>query len=90
MHSVLLFVEKPTTEDPAILQVWRNFWGAAQKTVESTTGTQTLGESCWLIDLQTSVHAFADIVHAAKQYQFRYRVLFLQDPPKWIDSSKSS
>ena len=90
MHSVLLFVEKPDAAANLPKNTWEGFGTAAIHTLQRDTTAHTLGESCWLISLETSRHSFVALACAAQERKLKYRVVFLSEEPRWIDSPQTS
>ena len=85
MHSVLLHVEKPAGSTSAEVQAWQSFPGIAASITSQDEAIRMLGESCWLLPLQKSVHSFVALAHAAQVHKLTYHVLFFEAEPPWID-----
>lgn len=83
MHSVLLYVEQPAYNTEETLN-WTPFREKAGIITRSFVGTETLGESCWLIPLHSDLGNFASLVYEIQAHKLQYRVLFLEEEPAWI------
>lgn len=89
MHSVLLYVEQPAYNTDETLN-WTPFLEKAGIITRSSVQTERLGESCWLIALQSDLGNFASLVYEAQFHKLRYRVLFLEEEPAWIRPSTTT
>ena len=87
MHSVLLFVEKPTSGPSPQRDVWPTLLATASHIVSTDAAVQTLGESCWLIPLRTSMHSFVTLASLADTQKLAYRLMFFPDEPRWLRTS---
>ena len=80
MHSAILSVEMPEQQ---ITRAWTVFWTLTEA-ARASAATKQLSENVWLINVQQSPAAFAQLVAACEQQKFRYEVLAIEHEPRWL------
>jgi hypothetical protein len=88
MHSILIVIEKPTTDELETQQTWRNATRALYGKIHQLETVEILSENVLLISLANGLQTFESITRICTDWLLPYRVLFFEEAPSWIHSQK--
>jgi hypothetical protein len=77
---------KPTDMD--YFDQWKQLCNKIRGILKTNQEVTMLGQNVFLIPAKTDLPVAVEILGLAKTYQIRYRVLYLDQPPDWVDSPK--
>jgi hypothetical protein len=87
MRYALIVIDAVAYKDPDKLQDRIDFSKALSDITKGSEGLEILSDNVLLLCLEKSLSAFGNVLHAAHETGFAYRVLFLDDP-QWFYSSR--
>ena len=84
MHSILFQIPGLAGGDPMKKADREKVLGIASDKIENYKGIEKLADNLWLLRADSGLPFFCCIASLAEQHQIPYRILVLEDEPKWL------
>ena len=84
MHSALVIIEKPNTNEPELGQAWQRILQKIAEQLGLYANMKRIGEYSLEIELSNSMPALVNLLHTVQVEHIPYQVLFFEEKPCWI------
>ncbi|HVM60544.1 MAG TPA: hypothetical protein VMV72_06710 [Verrucomicrobiae bacterium] len=94
MHSILLIAEMPQAlserEQPSWIYQLKTIEANALQDAGGDASLEKLNAGCWLLSANGGLSILASLIRGLEHSKMKYRVLFFEEPPKWIGSPQKT